>query len=74
MVSSWYKELERTKFEELQVYQLAEKLADEIWQIVQEWNQFAKDTMGKQIVRSADSIGANIAVREAFPEGRDWSV
>jgi four helix bundle protein len=58
----------------LQVYQLAEKLADEIWQIVQEWNQFAKDTMGKQIVRSADSIGANIAVREAFPEGRDWSV
>ncbi len=45
----------------MQVYQLAEKLADEIWQIVQEWNQFAKDTMGKQIVRSADSIGANIA-------------
>jgi four helix bundle protein len=58
----------------LQVYQLAEKLADKIWQIVQEWNQFAKDTMGKQIVRAADSIGANIAVREAFPEGRDWSV
>ena len=32
-----------------------------IWSIVQEWNNFAKDTIGKQIVRSADSIGANIA-------------
>jgi four helix bundle protein len=53
--------MERTKFEELQVYQLAEKLADEIWQIVGEWDYFAKDTIGKQIVRSADSIGANIA-------------
>ena len=53
--------MERTKFEELQVYQLAEKLADDIWCIVDAWNQFAKDTVGKQIVRSADSIGANIA-------------
>ncbi|MEW6492934.1 MAG: four helix bundle protein, partial [Cyanobacteriota bacterium] len=25
------------------------------------WDYFAKDTIGKQIVRSADSIGANIA-------------
>ncbi|CBN54493.1 four helix bundle protein [Kamptonema sp. PCC 6506] len=53
--------MERTKFEELQVYQLAEKLADKIWNIVEEWNQFSKDTVGKQIVRAADSIGANIA-------------
>lgn len=53
--------MERTKFEELQVYRLSEKLADEIWQIVGEWDYFAKDTLGKQIVRSADNIGANIA-------------
>jgi four helix bundle protein len=53
--------VERPKFEELQVYRLAEKLADEIWKIVAEWDYFAKDTIGKQIVRSADSIGANIA-------------
>ena len=53
--------MENSKFEELQVYQLAEKLADKIWKIVEEWNQFAKDTVGKQIVRAADSIGANIA-------------
>ena len=48
-------------FENLQVYQLAEKLANEIWKIVKKWEHFAKDTVGKQIVRSADNIGANIA-------------
>ena len=48
-------------FEDLQVYQLAEKLANKIWNIVQAWKQFEKDTLGKQIVRSADSVCANIA-------------
>jgi len=48
-------------FQILKVYQLSEKLANEIWFIVQEWDYFAKDTIGKQIVKSADSIGANIA-------------
>ncbi|QSJ16843.1 four helix bundle protein [Nostoc sp. UHCC 0702] len=48
-------------FQELRVYKLAEKLADEIWQIVEKWDMFAKNTMGTQMVRSADSIGANIA-------------
>jgi len=51
----------RTNFENLRVYQLSEDLADEIWKIVRKWDNFAKDTMGKQAVRSADSIGANIA-------------
>jgi four helix bundle protein len=53
--------MERTNFEKLQVYQLSEKLADSIWEIVVTWDSFAKDTVGKQIVRAADSIGANIA-------------
>jgi four helix bundle protein len=51
----------RPDFEELEVYKLAEKLANEIWQIVKEWDSFAKDTVGKQIVRSADSVCANLA-------------
>ena len=29
--------------------------------IVMPWDRFAKDTIGKQLVRAADSIGANIA-------------
>ena len=38
-----------------------EKLADEIWNVVLNWNRLAQDTVGKQLIRSADSIGANIA-------------
>jgi four helix bundle protein len=48
-------------FENLEIYQLAEKLEDEIWAIVIAWPNFARDTVGKQIVGAADSIGANIA-------------
>ena len=48
-------------FSELRVYQLAEALANQLWVIVVKWDYFAKDTVGKQIIRSADSIGANIA-------------
>jgi four helix bundle protein len=51
-------------FENLEVYQLAETLANEVWQLVKQWDAFAKETMGKQVVRSADSICAN------FAEGR----
>ena len=43
---------------------MSESLADEIWAICLGWNNFAKDTVGKQMVRSADSIGANIAEGE----------
>jgi four helix bundle protein len=54
----------RTSFENLRVYQIAEQLSDEIWKIVLKWDHFAKDTVGKQLVRSTDSIGANIAEGE----------
>ena len=53
--------MSRTNFENLRVYKLSEELADEIWTIVIRWNAFAKDTVGRQIVRSAGSVGANIA-------------
>jgi four helix bundle protein len=53
--------MERTNFENLKVYQLSEELADLIWEIAAKWDNFNRDTLGKQVVRSADSIGANIA-------------
>jgi four helix bundle protein len=53
--------VQKTEFEKLRVYELAEKLADEVWTIVCKWGHFARDTVGKQLVRAADSIGANIA-------------
>ncbi len=48
-------------FENLRVYELAEKLADAVWDMVCRWKPLAKDTLGKQMIRSADSVGANIA-------------
>ena len=53
--------MQKTNFETLRVYQLAEKLADEIWEIVIKWDHLAKYTVGQQIVKSADGIGSCIA-------------
>ena len=49
------------RLEDLEVHTLSEQFGDEIWFMVIEWEYFAKDTLGKQLTRSADSIGANIA-------------
>ena len=48
-------------FENLRILQSAEKVADEIWEQVGRWDEFARDVVGKQLARAADSIGANIA-------------
>jgi four helix bundle protein len=49
------------RLDELEVYNLSESFGNEVWEIVIKWDYFSKDTIGKQLVRSADSIGANIA-------------
>ena len=51
----------RSDVEKLRVYRLAEELADQIWNLVIRWGDFARETIGKQLVRAVDSIGANIA-------------
>jgi len=49
------------RFEDLRVFKQAEKLCDDIWGIATSWKYFEKNTVGIQLVKSADSIGANIA-------------
>jgi four helix bundle protein len=49
------------KLDELRVYAMAEELADLVWQAAVAWPPFAKSTVGHQLVRAADSVGANIA-------------
>jgi four helix bundle protein len=53
--------MEKTNFENLEIYKLAEELADKVWEIVIKWDRLAQDTVGKQLIRSSDSVGANIA-------------
>lgn len=48
-------------FESLDVYRLSEELADILWDMVKEWQPLARDTVGKQLIRAGDSVGANIA-------------
>ncbi len=62
-----------TTFQNLKVYRLAERLADEVWQLVIRWDSFPQHTVGAQLVRAADSIGANIAEgtgRRSFNDNR----
>lgn len=49
------------EIEDTRIYQQAEALADAIWDGVMGWSGFARDTVGKQLVKAADSIGANLA-------------
>jgi four helix bundle protein len=58
-------------FEELEIYQLTENLSDIIWSKVIQWETFTKNTIGIQIVKAIDSVGANIAEgygKETFAE------
>jgi len=49
------------QIDDLRIIKQAEAIADKIWSLAINWPPFVKDTIGKQLVRSADSIGANIA-------------
>ncbi|WP_420388169.1 four helix bundle protein [Roseivirga sp.] len=63
------------KLEELNIYKSADMISDKIWGIVEEWDYYRKDTLGKQLVRAADSISANIAEgygRYFFKENRNF--
>lgn len=49
------------KLEELNVYNLAMELGNEIWGIVKKWDYFERDTMGRQLIKAVDSVAANIS-------------
>ena len=49
------------KLEEFRVYQMSMDLGEEVWDIIIKWDYFAKDTVGKQLVRAIDSVAANLS-------------
>ena len=64
------------KLEELNVYQLSMEIGEKVWDIVIKWDYFLKDTIGKQLVRSVDSVAANLSEgfgRYHFKEAKNFS-
>ena len=47
--------------QQLDIYKLAEKLADYIWFAYDNWSYKVQHTIGLQVIRSSDSISANLA-------------
>src|SRR4051794_18461315 len=50
-----------SRFRSLTAWRLSVELADELHGLIARWPQFDRASVGLQLVRSADSIGANIA-------------
>ena len=46
--------------EETDLFKAFCSVADEIWNITMEWAWFPQSTVGKQLVRAIDSVGANL--------------
>ena len=62
--------------EDFKTYNKAMELGESVWSIVATWSYFEKDTIGKQLVRSCDSIAANLSEglgRYHFKESRNFS-
>jgi four helix bundle protein len=62
-------------YEDLDIYQLAVEISDKIWAKVIIWPSFPRNSLGYQLVKSSDSIGANIAEgfgRFHFAENRQF--
>ena len=49
------------RLEDLVVYQLAMEIGDEVFAIVDQWENFHKWTTGKQLMEAADSMASNIS-------------
>lgn len=49
------------KLEEFKVYNLSMEIGERIWSIVITWDYFAKETIGRQMVKAADSVAANLS-------------
>ena len=49
------------KITDIEAYNIAFNLSNQVWDIVVQWDYLAKKTVGVQIIRATDSISANIA-------------
>jgi four helix bundle protein len=60
---------------DLEVYKASMEIGEIVWNIVNKWDFFQKDTLGKRFTRAADSIAFNISEgygRFHFAENRNF--
>lgn len=57
-----------TRMEDTDLYVRACRFSDEVYLIIFRWPDFARSTFGSQLVRSLDSVGANLVEGD----GRGW--
>ena len=50
--------------EKITAYKISSDLSDEVWNLVSSWSILAQRTIGEQLIKSIDSIPANIAEGE----------
>jgi len=53
--------MSQSSLEDLEIYNEAISIAINIWEIVIQWNGFEKGTVGSQLCKAIDSVGAYIA-------------
>jgi four helix bundle protein len=58
-------ERRHTPIEELDCFRMYEGVSDWVWEQVEKWKPRHQDTIGKQLVRAADSVGANLVEGDA---------
>lgn len=62
--------------DDLRVYNISMQIAEKIWEIVNTWDYFSKNTVGKQLMRACDSISANLSEgfgRYSYKEEKQFS-
>ncbi len=63
------------ELEDLRIYRLAMDFGEKVWTLVYKWNNLTTETIGKQLIKSSDSIAANISEgfgRYHFKETRNF--
>jgi hypothetical protein len=50
-----------SKLEDFKAYNFAKDVGEQVWDGVLKWQYFDKDTVGKQLVKTVDSIAVNLS-------------
>src|SRR6185503_2625510 len=58
--------------DDMEVYKMGMEIGDEVWKLVDKWDQWKKDTLGNQLVKAADSIAATFSDGYGRFTYKDW--